>query len=142
MSRITIFKASHLSDGEPRTLQPSGASTDILAQHLDYSNKPVPQTGYRLMEFKTDDTSATFDHQGGVTHRRFSPWQVTRVDEYVANTGQELMDEVVVCYCNYVPLPEQDNPWVEVAPALVSVESFGGDVAAYEAWRATQAVTV
>jgi hypothetical protein len=29
-----------------------------------------------------------------------------------------------------------------MSPAVVSVESFGGDVEAYEAWKATQVVTV
>jgi hypothetical protein len=52
------------------------------------------------------------------------------------------MDDVVIAYCAYAPLPENENPWVEMAPAIVSLESFGGDVAAYDAWKSRQVVTV
>jgi hypothetical protein len=114
----------------------------LLGQYFDYSNGPAPDVGYRLPEFKYDDAVATFDHRGGVTHQRLSPWNVSRVDEYVGNTGQETMDDVVIAYCAYAPLPENENPWVEMAPAIVSLESFGGDVAAYDAWKSRQVVTV
>jgi len=77
-----------------------------------------------------------------VTHQRLSPWRVSRVDEYVGNTGQEAMDDVVIAYCAYAPLPEDQNPWVETAPAIVSPDSFGGDMAAYEEWKSRQVVTV
>ncbi len=52
------------------------------------------------------------------------------------------MDDVVIAYCAYEPLPENENPWVETAPAIVSPDSFGGDLAAYEAWKSRQVVTV
>ncbi len=58
------------------------------------------------------------------------------------NTGQEAMDDVVIAYCAYAPLPEDENPWGETAPAIVSPDSFGGDMAAYEAWKSRQVVTV
>jgi hypothetical protein len=144
MSRLVIFKAEDSSapGWEARTLQVSGSLTDLLGQYFDYSNGPAPDVGYRLPEFKHDDAAATFDHRGGVTHQRLSPWNVSRVDEYVGNTGQETMDDVVIAYCAYAPLPENENPWVEMAPAIVSLESFGGDVAAYDAWKSRQVVTV
>lgn len=144
MSRLVIFKADDSSapGWEARTLEPSGSLTDLLAQHFDYSNGSAPEVGYRLPEFKHDDVAATFDHRGGVTHQRLSAWCVSRVDEYVGNTGQEAMDDVVIVYCAYEPLPENENPWVETAPAIVSPDSFGGDVEAYEAWKSRQVVTV
>jgi hypothetical protein len=143
MSRLIIFKAKPHSPGrETRTLQPSGALTDFLGQHFDYSGDSPPESGYRLPEFKQDDQAATFDHRGGITHRRLSPWCVAKIDEYVGNTGQEEMGEVLIAYCDYAPLPDRENPWVETQPATVSAESFGGDVAAYEQWKSTQVVTV
>lgn len=143
MSRLVIFKAKGLNapEWEGRTLQPSGALTDILSQHFDYSIKPAPGPGYRLLEFKHDPESATFDHQGSATHHRESPWRVARVDEYVGNTGQEEMAELLIAYCDYAPLPEEENPWVEMAPAGISLDSFGGDVEAFEAWKKSQQVT-
>lgn len=79
MSRLVIFKANDSSapGWEARTLEPSGSPTDLLAQHFDYSSDSAPEVGYRLPEFKNDDAVATFDHRGGVTHQRLSPWRVS-----------------------------------------------------------------
>ena len=66
---------------------------------------------------------------------------MTRVDTYAANTGFEEFDEVVVAYCEYAPLPEEENPWRKSQVGQITVDSFGGDVAAYEAWKAQQQVT-
>jgi hypothetical protein len=118
------------------------SATNLLAEYYDCSDKPAPSEGYRLTEYKQDDEAATFDHRGGTTHYRPGPWQVDRVEEYVGNTGMEEHSEIVICHCRYAPLPDHENPWVEMSPAVVSVESFGGDVEAYEAWKATQVVTV
>ncbi|MBD2107034.1 hypothetical protein H6F49_08710 [Nodosilinea sp. FACHB-13] len=48
-----------------------------------------------------------------MTHQRLAAWRVSRVDKYVGNTGQEAMDDVVIVYCAYGPLLENENPWVE-----------------------------
>ncbi|ASC70309.1 hypothetical protein XM38_012460 [Halomicronema hongdechloris C2206] len=119
----------------------SESVTTLLREYYDGAGNEPISVGHRPFDFKRDNDAATFDHRGGVTHRRLSPWRVTKVDEYVGNTGQEDMDGIVVAYCTYDPLPEEQNPWVEVEPAIVSVESFDGDRAAYEAWKKTQVVT-
>ncbi len=116
--------------------------TSLLAEYYCCSGQSAPSLGYRLDEFKHDNAAATFDHQGGVTHHRHSPWLVSQVEEYVANTGLEALGEVVICLCDYSPLPEEENPWVETAPPQVSLDSFDGDAAAYGAWQRSQAVMV
>lgn len=140
MDKLVLFKALSFAElkkdpqGEAK-IQALGIVADIVGQHYVCSAH-LPNPGDRLTEYKCDDQAASFDHRGGTTHYRPGPWQVTRVDEYVGNTGQEHHDAVYICLCVYDPLPEAENPWVEMAPAIVSPDSFGGDVAAYEAWKA------
>lgn len=146
MSRLTIFQASTFDElqkapGGLERLEDMGITGHILRQYFDYSNQPAPSTGYRLKEFKTDGGTASFDHQGGVTHHRLSDWRVARAETYVANTGYEAFDEVVVAYCEYSPLPDEENPWIEMAPARVTVDSFGGNEKAFEEWKHAQSVT-
>jgi hypothetical protein len=146
MTSLALFKALSFKElqkspeGEAR-IRELGIVADIVGQHYIGSGQ-MPKAGTRLTEYKYDDAAASFDHRGGITHYRPGPWQVDRVEEYVGNTGMEEHTEIVVCHCRYATLPDHENPWVEMAPAVVSVESFGGDVAAYEAWKATQVVTV
>ena len=146
MSRLVIFKADwsefDKTPNQARPTFPGGAVSDILAQHLDYSSRPTPSQGYRLLEHKHDNDAATFDHQGGVTHQRLSPWRVVRVEDYVANTGLESFDEIVITYCEYLPLPKLENPWEETAPAQVTVDSFDGDIEAFETWKQTQPTAI
>ena len=143
MSRLILFKTEDTSTAgwENRTLH-TGALTDILAQHFDYSNKPAPDAGYRLIEFKRDENEASFDHSGGSTHQRLSPWRVTRIEEYPANTGLESFDEIIIAYCEHAPLPEAENSWQELKPARVTIDSFGGDEQAYQRWQAVQKISV
>lgn len=146
MARLILFKAASFQDlkqapdGEARIAQ-LGIMADILMQHYDDAPNPALSEGYRFPEFKQDDGAATFDHRGGLTHSRQSAWLVTKIEEYVGNTGFEAYSDLVICYCAYVPLSEQDNPWVELAPAIISLDSFWGDAAAYEAWKSQQVVT-
>ena len=135
MGRLVIFKAScsELRQAQLEPQFPSGAFSDILAQHLDYSDGPAPKPGDRLNE-----------HQGNghlqAGSWRPGPWRVVSVEEYPGNTGQESFAEVVICSCEYAPLPDEVNPWNLSQLGQPSLESFGGDVAAYEAWKARQMV--
>lgn len=141
MKRLIIFKtADPQAEGWEHRTFPGGALSDILAQHYDYSDRPLLEPGYRLPEFKHDDSTATFDHRGGITHRRESPWKVVRVEEFVGNTGLESLEEVAIAYCEYAPLSESENPWTETEPAHISPNSFGGDMEAFEQWRSKQQV--
>jgi hypothetical protein len=135
MSRMVIFRAScaELSRAKVEPHFPSGSSSDILAQHLDYSDGPSPEPGDRLPE-----------HCGNghlqASSSRPGPWRVVAVDEYVGNTGCEPFDSVVICSCEYAPIPDEENLWSQNQLGQVSLDSFGGDAAAYENWKSKQAV--
>ncbi len=51
--RSIVFKTESLSSPgwEDRLLSHTGALTSILAEHYDYSDKPLPKTGDRLRNF-------------------------------------------------------------------------------------------
>lgn len=136
MAQLILFKALPGSSGwEDRTF-PDGGLSDILAQHHDFPGRPAPGPGYRLLEGKHDQDSASFAHHGGLIHERESLWQVVRTEKYAANTGLEEFWEIILAYCEYSPLPEAKNPWIEMGAAVVSPDSLGGDAIAYEAWKA------
>ncbi|EKU99700.1 hypothetical protein Lepto7375DRAFT_1768 [Leptolyngbya sp. PCC 7375] len=93
----------------------------LLAQYYDSSNKPIPNEGYRLSEYKRGEI-------GGVlrpTHHRPGPWMVEIVENYVPDLpiGTEF-GEVVICTCGYSPLPEAENPWIEMIQRQVSEEQL------------------
>lgn len=135
MSRLVIFKASaaELNRAQVEPSFPGGSFSDILAQHFDYSDGPGPVPGARLTEYRGNGHLQASSWRPG-------PWRVVAVDEYVGNTGQESFTEVVVCSCEYLPLPEDINPWHLSQLAEPSLDSFGGDTAAYNAWKAKQVV--
>lgn len=135
MSRLVIFKApwDELAKASIHPSFPGGGSSDILTQTVDYSDGEPPNVGDRPLEYQ----------DGGhleASSTRFSPWRVSRVEEYVANTGMEEFSEVVVAYCEYSPLPEEENPWQKSILGKVSVDSFGGDAEAFEEWKRSQEV--
>lgn len=106
MSRLVIFKASceELRRAGVEPSFPGGSFSDILAQHFDYSDGPGPVPGARLTEYRGNGhLKASFWRPG--------PWQIVTVDEYVCRTGQEEFSEVAICHCEYLPLPEDVNPW-------------------------------
>jgi hypothetical protein len=111
------------------------STTLLLAEHSDSSGKASPDVGYRLSEYKRDPASSTFNHGGATTHFRKSPWVVVSVEEYIANLeGMQKYGEVAICYCDYVPLPEEENPWLELQKSTISPDSFGGDRESFEAF--------
>jgi hypothetical protein len=108
--------------------------TSLLAEHSDSSGMPAPEPGYRLNEYKSAN---------GVTVRyRKSPWEVVKTEEYIANIPQmQEYSEIAICYCEYSPLPEAENPWVEMNRPIVSLDSFE-DEKAYETWLSEQPESV
>ncbi len=109
------------------------SSTMLLAEYSDYSGKSSPQEGDRIREYKRDVEGSTFDHGRSTTHYRKSPWIVSSIEEYVANVdGLQKYTEVIFCYCDYQPLTDLENPWVEMNQSIVSPDSFGGDVQAFD----------
>lgn len=146
MTKLVLFKASSFEelwktpDGEAR-IQTLGIVADIIGQHYIGSGQ-VPTEGYRLIDYKYDQASATIEHHGGATHERQSPWRVVKTEEYPANTGMEEFSEIVIAYCELAPLPDEENPWIELGAPIISPDSFGGDVAAYQDWKAAHSVGV
>ena len=84
-------------------IDPTKPGWGILCVQSSHSNKPEPQLGYRLNEYKTD-------------YSRLGPWKVESEGQcYLANMpGMQDFDEVWMYECVYDPLPEADNPWREV----------------------------
>ena len=93
----------------------------LLAQYYDSSDSPAPDEGYRLSSYK----QAEVDGVTRNTHHRPGPWSVETVESYLPDLpmGTEF-GEVVICTCDYTPLPDDENPWVELiqrqAPELVT----------------------
>lgn len=133
MSKLVIFKASwnELEQAAVRPTFPDGSSSDILAQTIDFSDGPLPKVGDHIREYRDNGHLKA-------SSTRLSPWRVTRVEAYAANTGLEEFDEVVVAYCEYSPLHGEDNPWRESALGQITVENFGGDVDAFDQWKRIQ----
>lgn len=110
-----------------RTFSGSRSLTGILEEHFDSSGGAIPEVGDRLTEGKKDDD--------GTYYSRWGDWVVDRVESYLPDVpvGQEFT-EVVICWCKYSPI---EPVWVPQGKSIVSVESFGGDRAALEQWKAT-----
>jgi hypothetical protein len=102
--------------------------TWLIAEYYSSSGKPAPSVGYRLRE----------SIPGKKDYYRDNGWEVVRVEEYSANIPTFDFDEIVVCYCEYKPLPS-DEAWekksLRVAPNL---DSFGRDEAEFESWKKSQ----
>ncbi len=86
---------------------PTGSKSlhKLIEQHLDPTNGPAPKSGYRLSETSPDGT-----------HCRQSPWIVYRKESYVPDIpiGTKYI-EVVICWCDWQPLSDEENPWIEIA---------------------------
>lgn len=127
--RTYLFYANSGDDAKDtsRLISPMGDETlhSLLAQHFDCSpDGDTPDEGYRLSEYKCDpqtySRSLSQREAAGSTHHRPGPWVVTRVESYLPDlpVGTEYT-EIVMCWCDYQPLPEADNPWIEmIIPSL------------------------
>jgi hypothetical protein len=63
------------------------------------------------------------------THYRVGDWEVVRVEQYPTAEPGSNYDLIAVCYCQYAPKP---SPLMPVPSARISIDSFGGDEAAYQ----------
>lgn len=87
-----------------------------------------PEPGERLIQYRTQD---------GQEESGWSPWVVDRVESYPANIpGLQQYSEIVLCLCKNSPV---EPDWKPVGPGIVSVDSFGGDVEAFEEWKRSEA---
>lgn len=118
--KYIIFRADWTQEqgAENRLLAHTGAFTDILAEYFDSSNDPIPEPGYRLLEFHCTDGS------GSSTHYRTGDWKVVKVETYSADIPGSEFKTLAVCYCHYSPV---ETPLIPMPEAKVSVDSFGNE---------------
>lgn len=137
MRKYIIFQAEKKdkTDWRNRKLQHTQALTWILAEHWDSSDKPIPKPGDRPLEFIRVDSLHNPQEHGYSTHYRKGDWEVTRVETYTPEFPTSGFDMIVLCYCKYSPINAPLKPMPE---RQVSVDSFGGDEAAYQQWLESQ----
>jgi hypothetical protein len=130
MHKYIIFQADKGQDegALQRKLEHTQAMTWILSENWDSSDRPIPEPGYRPEEFVPSGQSPS-------SHYRSGDWVVDRVETYSPDLPMGKFDLIVMCYCKFDPV---ELPLRAIVAAPVSIESFGGDVIAYEAWLVTQ----
>ncbi len=126
MSKYIIFKTESMSDvgWEERLLAHTGAFTNILAEHYDSSDSPLPEPGYRLREYHRIDPFINPQFPGASTHSRVGDWEVTRVEEYAPEIPVRDFEKMVICYCRYSPVvtPLEPLPEIQVSQELQFVQ--------------------
>ena len=125
-NRYIIYRANWDEDKGWRTFTGSRSLTGILAEHF-FSSGQTPEIGDRLGEHKTDED--------GKFYARVGDWVVDRVESYVPDlpVGTEFT-EVVICFCKYDPIEPE---WIPQGKSIVSLDSFGGDLEAFQNWLDT-----
>lgn len=123
--KYIIYRADWGEKQGWRTFTGTRTLTGILNETFDSSGGAIPEAGERLTDDKKDDD--------GTYYSRWGDWVVDRVESYLPDmpVGQEFT-EVVICWCKYSPV---EPVWVPQGKSIVSVESFGGDRAAFEKWK-------
>ncbi len=138
MSKYIIFRADK---GQPhwkgRELAHTKACTNILAEHF-YNNK-TPKVGDRVTEFVQIEEHIDPEYPGASTHYKKGDWEVTHIEEYTPEIPISKYESIYICYCKYSPV---DAPLKPLPPRKISVDSFGGDVQAYEKYIKTHPVGV
>lgn len=132
MSKWIIFRAEARQPGWETRRSPVGGLTKFLKEYLDWSDKPIPEPGYRFDQFLKVPESVDSSRPLAHTHYREGDWEVTRVERYPAGDHGAEFDEIVVCYCKFSPVA---NPVLHPMPkAQVSADSFGSEEAC-QAWK-------
>jgi hypothetical protein len=122
MGKYIVFRADLTEEegAENRLLAHTGMLTDILAEHFDSSNRPIPQPGYRFPEFHRIEKFADPKFPAANTHSRVGDWEVVRVQTYSEDVPSSDFETIVVCYCRFAPVntPLEPMPQIQVAPQL------------------------
>ncbi|NET37670.1 MAG: hypothetical protein F6K19_37575 [Cyanothece sp. SIO1E1] len=95
-------KTGNAPGWKERMLMPSQGLTDILSEEWNWSGH-IPKVGDRLREYENLQ-----DPGNGVTHGRDGDWVVSEIRQF---TSPDTEDRIVVCYCEYQPIPEN---WEEL----------------------------
>ena len=124
--KYIIFRADWTEEegAENRLLAHTGGLTDILAEYFDSSSLPIPEPGYRPLEFQTLTESKDTQIAGADTHYRVGDWEVVRVEEYLRAIQNNEFETIVVCYCKYSPV---QTPLIPMPKATVLVDSFDSE---------------
>lgn len=126
MGKYIVFRADWTEEegAENRLLAHTGMLTDILAEHFDSSNLPIPQPGYRFREFHRIEKFADPKFPAASTHSRVGDWEVVRVQTYSEDLPSGDFETIVVCYCRFAPIntPLEPMPQIQVAPQLQKIQ--------------------
>jgi hypothetical protein len=124
--KYIIFRAdwSEEQGAENRILAHTGAITDILAEHFDSSNSPLPEPGYRLREYHRIEQFVDPRFPGASTHSRVGDWEVVRVEKYITDLPNTEFETVVICYCQYSPVSTalEPLPKIQVSQEMQEVQ--------------------
>jgi hypothetical protein len=125
--KYIIFRAdwSEEQGVEDRILAHTEAITDILAEHFDSSNSPLPEPGYRLREYHRIEQFVDSRFPGASTHSRVGDWEVVRVEKYTTELPTTEFEAVVICYCQYSPVetPLEPLPKIKVPQEMREVQA-------------------
>ncbi|MGL5061805.1 MAG: hypothetical protein ACRC62_17690 [Microcoleus sp.] len=69
------------------------------------------------------------------THYRVGDWEVVSIEQYPTESPGSKYDLIAVCYCKWAPKP---SPLMPVPNTQISIDSFGGDKAAYQQYLENQ----
>ncbi|GET40985.1 hypothetical protein [Microseira wollei] len=110
--KYIIFRADWQEEqgAENRLLAHTGACTDILAEHFDSSNRPIPQPGYRVPQFHNIPAFDAPQFPGTSTYWCRGNWEVVRVEQYPTGATNSEFEMVVICYCQYSPIQAEQKP--------------------------------
>ncbi len=129
MRKWILFRADKRQPNwKERKFQHTGSLTNILCEHFDSSNKPLPEPGYRPPEFIQVKESVDPQFPLAKTHYKKSDWEVVQVEIYTPEIPISDFGMIVICTCQYNPI---DAPLKLMPERQVSIDSFGGDKAAY-----------
>lgn len=125
--KYIIFRADWTEEegAENRILAHTGAITDILAEHFDSSNSPLPEPGYRLREYHRIEQFVDPRFPGASTHSRVGDWEVVRVETYTPDLPTTEFETIAICYCQYSPVstPLEPLPKIQVSQEMQEVEA-------------------
>lgn len=139
MAKWIIFQTDGEQPGWETRRSPVGGLTGFLKEYFDFSDKPVPEPGYRFDQFIQVPEFVDPGRPLAKTHYREGDWEVTRVERYQAVNSAKY-DEIVVCYCKFEPVV---NPVLHPMPqSKVTADSFGSEEANQEWQRSHQTAEV
>lgn len=108
--KYIIFRADwDQEQGANERLLSNGAITDILAEHFDSSESPLPNVGYRLRDYHHIERFADPNFPRAATHSQVGDWVVSKTVEYTPGSSEDI-EAVIICYCRYSPITTPLEP--------------------------------